>query len=217
MKENLIKKLTSRKFIVTIITAIAGYLGIVIKNLTIADSTITSTNTIGSGAFIESVDSMARIELINCHLINSTVTGGSGSRTGGLIGWTAGYNNVNDGPVKTYVTIKGCSVIGCNITCDGSVGGIYGHAGNNAWTYSTIEDCEVKNCILNSTDDGDWRVGVVVGTANVGEVTISGITASGNTLEQTGKTAPADQKLYGRFVPGTTGKLVIDGVEITNP
>ena len=193
----------------------AGGSGIVIKDLTIADSEIVSKNTLGSGAFIESVDSMALITLTNCHLKNSTVTGGAGSRTGGLIGWTAGYNNVNDGPVKTYVTIEDCSVIECTITCDGSVGGIYGHAGNNAWTYSTVKNCTVKDCKLNSTDDGDWRVGVVVGTANVGELTISGITASGNTLTQTGKTAPAGQSdLYGRFVPGSTGKLTIDGVAI---
>ena len=193
----------------------AGGSGIVIKDLTIADSNIVSTNTIGSGAFIESVDSMSTITLTNCHLVNSTVTGGDGSRTGGLIGWTAGYNNVNDGPVKTYVTITDCSVVGCEISCNGSVGGIYGHAGNNAWTYSTIENCTVKNNKLNSTDDGGWRVGVVVGTANVGEVTISNITESGNTLTQTGKTAPAGQSnLYGRFVPGTTGKLEIDGAYV---
>ena len=193
----------------------AGGSGIVISDLTIMDSDIVSQNTLGSGAFVESIDSMAKISLDNCHLLNSTVTGGAGSRTGGLIGWTAGYNNQNDGPVKTYVEIRNCSVIDCEITCDGSVGGIYGHAGNNAWTYSTIENCTVKNCKLNSTDDGGWRVGVVVGTANVGEVTINNITESGNTLTQTGKTAPEGQSnLYGRFVPGTTGKLVIDGTEI---
>ncbi|MBQ8687238.1 MAG: hypothetical protein IJ512_01665, partial [Ruminococcus sp.] len=193
----------------------AGASGIEIKNLTIADSDIVSTNTIGSGAFIESVDSMTTISLTNCHLINSTVTGGSGSRTGGLIGWTAGYNNTNDGPVKTYVNIEDCSVIGNTITCDGSVGGIYGHAGNNAWTYSTVTNCTVKDNELISTDDGGWRVGVVVGTANVGELTISNITESGNTLTQTGKTAPEGQSnLYGRFVPDTTGKLVIDGVAV---
>ncbi len=195
----------------------AGESGIVIKGLTIADSEITSTNTLGSGAFIESVDSMQEITLIDCHLLNSTVIGGKGSRTGGLIGWTAGYNNVNDGPVKTYVTIEDCSVIGNTITCDGSVGGINGHAGNNAWTYTTIKNCTVQNNKLISTDDGGWRVGVVVGTANVGEVTIENITESNNTLTQTGKTAPQGQSnLYGRFVPDKTGKLIIDGVEITN-
>ena len=193
----------------------AGGSGIVIKDLTIKDSNIVSANTIGSGAFIESVDSMAKIELTNCHLLNSTVTGGAGSRTGGLIGWTAGYNNVNDGPVKTYVTIDNCSVVGCTIQCDGSVGGINGHAGNNAWTYTTIKNCTIENNTLNSTDDGGWRVGVVVGTANVGEVTISNITESGNTLTQTGKTAPEGylRNYYGRAVLGDTGKLIIEGNE----
>ena len=194
----------------------AGGSGIVIKDLTIKDSDIVSANTLGSGAFIESVDSMAKIELTNCHLLDSTVTGGAGSRTGGLIGWTAGYNNQNDGPVKTYVTIDNCSVIGCTIQCDGSVGGINGHAGNNAWTFTTISNCTITNNKLISTDDGEWRTGVVVGTANVGEVTISNITESGNTLTQTGKTAPEGFKrnYYGRFVPGTTGKLTIDGYKV---
>ena len=48
--------------------------------------------------------------------------------------------------------------------------------------------------------------------ANVGELTITNVTESGNTITQTGKTAPEHSNLYGRFVPGTTGKLVIDDV-----
>lgn len=190
----------------------AGNSGIVVMNLTIADSQIVSTNSNGSGAFIESVDSMDEIILRNCHVKNSTITG---SRTGGLIGWTSGYNNINDGAVKTFVTIENCSVVECTINGT-SVGGINGHAGANPWTYTTIKDCEVRDCTLNSTDDGGWRVGVVVGTANIGEVTISNITESGNTLTQTGKTAPTGEKrnYYGRFVPGTTGKLTIDGVAV---
>ncbi len=197
----------------------AGTSGIIIKNLSIVGSTIVSENTLGSGAFIETIDSMEKIELDNCHLLNSSVTG---SRTGGLIGWTAGYNIENNGPVKTYVTITNCSAINCTITGAGTVGGINGHAGANAWTFTTITDCTVKNCNLISNDDS-WRVGVVLGTANVGEVTISGITQSGNTLKQdnsgTEIVAPygnEDPKrvLYGRFVPDATGKLTIDGVSI---
>ena len=154
---------------------------------------------------------MDKIELINCHLINSTV---SGSRTGGLIGWTSGYSNQNDGPVKTYVTIEDCSVIGCTIT-GSSVGGINGHAGASDWTYTIIKDCTVKENKLISTDNGGWRVGVVVGTANSGEVTIDNITESGNTLTQGDKTAPDGQSnLYGRFVPNSTGKLIINGNEV---
>ena len=194
----------------------AGGSGIVINDLTIEDSTIVSANTIGSGAFIESVDSMAKIELKNCNLLNSSVTG---SRTGGLLGWTAGYNNTNDGPVKTYITISDCSVIGCTIT-GSSVGAINGHAGNNAWTYTTIENCEIKDNKLISTDDGGWRVGVVVGTANVGQVAINKIEESNNTLSQGDVTAKDGQtNLVGRFVPSSKeedkSNLVIDNIAYT--
>ena len=191
----------------------AGGSGIVIKNLTIDKSEIVSTHTQGSGAFVENSDSQEKIYLENCHLTNSSVTG---SRTGGLIGWTSGYSNTNDGAVKSYITIKNCSVKKCTIT-GSSVGGLNGHAGASDWTYTTIEDCEVTDCTLSSTDTGSWRVGVAVGTANAGEVTITNLTESGNTLTQTDKTAPTGEKrnYYGRFVPGTTGKLVIDGTSVS--
>ena len=190
----------------------AGGSGIVIRDLTITESNIVSESTQGSGAFIECADSMETITLENCHFTNSSI---SGSRTGGLIGWTSGYSNQNDGPVKTYVTIKNCSVVGVEINATGSAGAINGHAGASDWTYTTIENCTVKDCNINSTDSGDWRTGVVVGTANVGEVTINNITESGNTLTQIGKTAPEGYKrnYYGRAVLGTTGKLTIDGNE----
>ena len=191
----------------------AGNSGIVVKDLTLDGVKINdATSDLGIGAFVCDVDSMPTIELDNCHLTNSEMISTGGARVGGLIGWTSGYNNPNDGPVKTYIKITKCSVEGCKISAKGSVGGIIGHAGSNPATYHTISDCSVKNCNLTSTDDGDWRVGVVVGTANLGELTINNITESGNTITQTGKTAPGHSNLYGRFVPGTTGELVIDGV-----
>lgn len=197
----------------------AGTSGIVIKDLTIDGKNQPITprqlgEESGWGYFIKNIDSMPTITLENCHLKNADITITDDLRVGGLIGWTAGYNNENDGPVATHVTITNCSVTNSKITAAGSVGAINGHAGNNAWTFTTITNCNVTGCTLHSTDDGDWRVGVVVGTANVGEVTISGITESGNTVQQDGKTAPEHSNLYGRFVPGTTGKLTIDGVEI---
>ena len=190
----------------------AGASGIVVKDLTLTDVTINdSTSNQGIGAFINNVDSMPKIELDNCHLTDSSIVSNGGARVGGLIGWTSGYNNPNDGPVDTYVTIQNCSVENTKITAKGSVGGIIGHAGANPATYHTFTNNTVTDCILNSTDDGGWRVGVVVGTANVGEVTITGTKESNNTLAQTGKTAPEGQSnLYGRFVPNGTGKLVID-------
>ena len=190
----------------------AGNSGIVVKDLTLDGVKINdATSDLGIGAFVCDVDSMPTIELDNCHLTNSEMISTGGARVGGLIGWTSGYNNPNDGPVDTYIKITKCSVEGCTISAKGSVGGIIGHAGCNPATYHTISDCSVKNCVLTSTDDGGWRVGVVVGTANLGELTINNITESGNTITQTGKNPPEHSNLYGRFVPRTTGKLVIDG------
>lgn len=191
----------------------AGNSGIVVKDLTLDGVKINdAASGQGIGAFVCNVDSMPTIELDNCHLTNSEIISTGGARVGGLIGWTSGYNKPNDGPVDTYIKITKCSVEGCTISAKGSVGGIIGHAGCNPATFHTISDCSVKNCVLTSTDDGGWRVGVVVGTANVGKLTINNITESGNTITQTGKTAPEHSNLYGRFVPGTTGELVIDGV-----
>ena len=191
----------------------AGNSGIIVKDLTLDGVKINdATSDQGIGAFVCNVDSMPTIELDNCHLTNSEIISTGGARVGGLIGWTSGYNKPNDGPVDTYIKITKCSVEGCTISAKGSVGGIIGHAGCNPATFHTITDCAVKNCVLTSTDDGGWRVGVVVGTANVGKLTINNITESGNTITQTGKTAPEHSNLYGRFVPDTTGELVIDGV-----
>ncbi len=199
----------------------AGGSGIVIKDLTISDSEIVADNDQGYGAFVGCADSMDEITLENCHLVNSSIItpndGAAESRIGGLIGWTAGYNNQNDGPVDSYITIKNSSVKGCTLKGYGSIGGLVGHSGANAATYTIIKDCVVSDNKLISTDNDDWRVGVVVGTANNGQTTISGITESNNTLEQTGKTAPTGEKrnYYGRFVPSGTGILTIDGTAIS--
>lgn len=179
-----------------------GDAGIIIRDLTIVDSNIVSNNTQGSGAFIEVLDSVSRIELNNCHLVRSTL---SGSRTGGLIGWTAGYNNTSDGAVKSYIDIINCSVEDCKITASGTVGGIIGQAGANAWTFQTLEGCEVNNTTLTSTSTSNKGIGTLIGTANVGEITMIdckslGVTEAG--------ADPVTDKSYGRLALGTTGKIV---------
>ena len=198
----------------------AGGSGIVIKDLTIEGAHMIADNTQGYGAFVNCADSMDEITLINCHLKNSTIItpndGAAESRIGGLVGWTAGYNKQNDGPVDSYITIKNCSVTGCTIKGAGSIGGICGHAGANAATFTKIENCTVTGNTLVSTDDGDWRVGAIVGTANNGQCEIKNVTVSGNTISQVGKTAEVYQsELYGRFVPAGTGTLTIDGVAVS--
>ena len=188
----------------------AGKSGIVIKDLTIADSNIISTSGLGGGAFVDTADSMHVITLENCHLVNSTV---SGERTGGLIGWCGDYARLDDGPVKAYVTITDCSVVGSTVIGAGSAGGIAGHPGASDYTYTTIEDCAVKNVNVISNDEGSWRTGAVVGTANNGHIVINDVTVENVTLTQNGVVA-TETKLYGRFVPAGTGTLVIDGVAV---
>ena len=189
----------------------AGKSGIVIKDLTIADSNIVCTSGLGGGAFVDSSDSMHVITLENCHLVNSTV---SGERAGGLIGWYSGYAKLNDGPVKAYVTISDCSVIDSKVIGNGSAGAIAGHPGASDYTYTTIEDCEVKNVEVVSKDEGSWRTGAIVGTANNGHIVINNVTVENVTLTQNGVTAD-ETVLYGRFVPAGTGTLVIDGIAIS--
>ena len=215
-KGHTIKGLTSSLF--------AGGSGIVIKNITIADSKMVADNTQGYGAFVNCADSMDVITLVNCHLKDSSIitpnNGANESRIGGLVGWTAGYNKQNDGPVDSYITIENCSVVNCTLKGAGSIGAICGHAGANAATFTNIKDCTITNNKLISTDDGGWRTGVVVGTANNGQCVISNITESGNTLTQASASdfknpTGATRHYYGRFVPAGTGHLTIDGVEIT--
>lgn len=133
---------------------------------------------------IANIDSMPYIELNSCTAENVELTAaGNKDRIGVLIGWSAGYNNENDGPVDTYIYVKGCQVSGCKVSANGSVGGIIGHAGCNPATCHFITNC-VENCTLTANDDS-WRVGAL----NVGEVTISGCADSNNTISMTWNTS----------------------------
>ena len=191
----------------------AGKSGIVIKDLTIAGADINdTTNNQGIGAFINCVDSMTRIELDNCHLKNSKIVSTGGARVGGLIGWTSGYNNQNDGPVDTKVTLTNCSVENVTIEAKGSVGGLIGHAGANPATYHTITGCTVKDSTLKCTEtEKSWRVGDLVGTANVGQVTVDAATsASQNFLTQeNASTQKPEDSIFGRKEVGTDGLMII--------
>ncbi len=191
----------------------AGKSGIVIKDLTIAGADINdTTNNQGIGAFINCVDSMTRIELDNCHLKNSKIVSTGGARVGGLIGWTSGYNNQNDGPVDTKVTLTNCSVENVTIEAKGSVGGLIGHAGANPATYHDITDCTVSGCTLTSTKDSGNYVGTLVGTANVGQITVDAASsASGNTLKQNSSASEeASDKILGRDAVNDTGLVIVD-------
>lgn len=199
----------------------AGNSGLIIKNLTIADSTIVhdendESGTIGVGAFIGYPQASETITLSNCHLKNSTVKGGHW--TGGMIGMAGGYNG-NDGPVFMNLTIENCSVINTTVNGKGSVGGIIGHGSCAAWTNVEINDVTVTGNSITSTGDSSVKAGSICGTVGAagqpttadGETKTGGLfvdaNVSGNTVTSNGTTITT---IYGR--QGTqTGILKITG------
>jgi hypothetical protein len=105
-------------------------------------------------------------------------------------------------------------VVDSKVIGNGSAGGIAGHPGASDYTYTTIEDCVVKNVdVISYEPVSSWRTGAIVGTANNGHVVINNVTVENVTLTQDGVTAE-ETKLYGRFVPAGTGTLVIDGAYV---
>ena len=99
------------------------------------------------------------------------------------------------------------------IEAKGSVGGLIGHAGANPATYHTITGCTVKDSTLKCTETGkSWRVGGLIGTANVGQVTVDAATsASQNTLTQeNASTQKPEGNIFGRKEVGKAGLVIID-------
>lgn len=199
----------------------AGKSGLVINDLTIADSTIVNDEddaigTVGVGAFIGYPSASETITLKNCHLKNSTVKGGHW--TGGLVGIAGGYSG-NGGPVFMTLTFEGCSVTGSTITGKGSAGGIIGHAANDAWTNVIIKDATVSDNTITSTGSFANKAGSVMGTIGAagqsatagGETKQGGVavaaTTSGNAVTSAATTITT---IYGRQ-GSSTGMLEVTG------
>ena len=193
---------------------------LIITDLTIKDSHIESTNTMGNGALIECVAGLQSVIIENCHLVDSTLTSNTidangkekGTRTGGLIGWTAAGRDAEGNNIDTVVIVVDCSVEGSSITGYGTVGGIIGHAGYNASVLHNIANCSIENTTLRSTESPYKGVGTIVGTANIGEVYINGCTSSNVTeiVESADSASNVEGLPHGRVAIGSTGKLYID-------
>ena len=196
----------------------AGKTSVIINDLTIAKSNIVedkddAKGNVGVGAFIGFPQASATITLKNCHLIESTVTGGHW--TGGLIGYAAGYAG-NDGPVFMTLTIDGCSVQDSGISGKGSAGGIIGHATGNGWTRVDIKNTEVSGNTITSTGSSDNKAGSIMGTVGAagssttanGETKTGGVYVSSCTItENTVKSNTVENsKVYGR--QGTIGGVL---------
>lgn len=180
----------------------AGQSGLIINDLTIADSNIVNdkddtAGTVGVGAFIGYPQASETITLNNCHLINSTVEGGHW--TGGLIGMAGGYNG-NDGPVFMNLTIIDCSVKDSVIKGKGSAGGLMGHASCAAWTKVTVENTVVSGNTVTSTGSSNNKAGAVFGTVG----------AAG-----TAATAAGETKTGGQFVAATVKNNTVTSNDTT--
>ena len=201
-----------------------------IRNLTIKESPnmVCTGNITGNGAFIECVAGMRSLTMTNCHLVDVSLSSVTeivngkeeGPRTGGLIGWTAsGTDDAGARIERTLITVSSCTVKGSTITGYGTVGGIIGHAGYNDNVVHLISDCTVSGNTLESTESPYKGVGPILGTANIGIVSIDNCEVDNN-IEIVPTECMEDNSteiLYGRFVPNTSGMLVIDGdsVEVT--
>lgn len=189
-----------------------------INDLTISNATIKAVKDKDDGlyyasGFVGSVDSASSVKLKNCTLKNSEIE--SAKYAGAFMAYNCGFDKLTNGAIKTRVDFISCSVLDSSIKAEGSVGGIIGHAGANPFTYNTIENCIVKNTEITSTDTDNDKAGAIVGTVNVGEVIINNAKYSENVTVVSNTTQIKD-RCYGRFVPGNSGKLTIDGVSVTN-
>lgn len=171
------------------------------EDVVLEECSVNSATNYGA-LFVGDGDTSDAITITNCHVKNCNVT--SAKYAAAFVGYTAGYNVQDNGPVYSDVTIENCSVTGGSIIGGGSVGAAIGHAGGNVDTTNIITNFTVSGLAINGEDAE--HTGIVVGTAHVGETIISNATytdVSGNYNTTT--------KIYGRFLPGTTGKLLIDG------
>ena len=168
-------------------------------NVNLKNCSVNSTTNYGA-LFVGDADTCDELVIEGCEVNECTVN--SNKYAAALVAYTAGYNNQNDGPVYSDITIKDCKVVGGSITGSGSTAAVIGHAGGNADTKNTITNLNVSGVTINGEDAE--HTGIVVGTAHIGETIITDATYNdviGNYNNE--------HPLYGRFVPNTTGKLTI--------
>ena len=187
-----------------------------INNLILMNATVTATigndDGPGVGGFVGVIDSSASVKFNDCHVIDSTISGGHWA--GGIYGYASGWSRKDDGPVATYIEISDCSVEGTTISSsDASTGGVMGHAGGDKDTFITVKNTNVNNCTITSTENGTViKAGHVMGTNGVGQTTLEKVTFDNNTV--TSDDTPVSRE-YGRLAFAGAGSLTIDGKKIT--
>lgn len=183
--------------------AIFGNTKVEINDLTL-DSSAIDVNSDYAGAFVAYSDNAMSVKLSNCHVKNSTVKGNDYS--GALVGYVAGG-----------VVIEDCSVENCEITGE-SVGALVGmisvaQGGETA----KISNVTVIGNTLTSVKSGTYRVGALLGTANIPAVNLSGITANGNTCSQVGSTGATDGMTSTEWIGRTSSVVTGDTSAVIFP
>lgn len=160
--------------------------GAYIKNLTVADATITSRHYAGGiMAWAETGGKSNTIE--NCHVLNSNITStvvnnDNGDKVGGIIGW------------MYYGNVLNCSVKDTDLSGYRDMGGIMGYTKGGTVTGNSIENVtiNVDNSVnyKNYGAQKQYNVGSIIGRIdgapteanNTGEATIkwNGILANGS-------------------------------------
>jgi len=159
-------------------------------------------------------DSMNELSFNGVTINDCTVV--STEYAGGFIGYAAGYNVTNNGPVFQHILFDNCKVTGCSITGFGSTGGLIGHAAGNINAKITVTDTTVTGNTITVTETGKHnKAGSLFGTVGAagenadypGRGLFASATVSGNTVTSDGTVITA---IYGR--QGTSsGKLTVTG------
>ena len=192
----------------------SGVKGVVVKNVTVKDANITTSSY--AAAFLPYADSTETAYFENCHVVDSTITS-TGNYAAGFVAYAAGYNNQNDGPVFSTVTIKDCSVKNSTITGANSTGGLLGHATGNPWTLVNVEGTEVAGNTITCTGSSNVKAGSLFGTVGVAGAEDNGRTGGivvGGDSVVTNNTATsngvATDRIFGR-IGSTGGELAVTG------
>ncbi len=134
-----------------------GHNSITIKNLTIENANIIKDgyNNLGVGAFIAYLDGSGGIEMKDCHLKSSTITGTSTAGADGMAGGLVGYSSAAN------VSFSNCTVEDSYITGYGNAAGLIGYSSSK----TTINDCKVNDNTIRCSETGkNWRIGAIIGT-----------------------------------------------------
>ncbi len=177
-----------------------------VKDVTFKNLTVDGEyGDISIGGIIGYADTCSYINMENVTIDTATVTGAE--YVGGFVGYTSGYGVDTNGPVNASHNFTNCTIKNATLTStsDGSTGGLIGHAGSNAATTTRISGFAYENLTLAQATTRTDKLGYMIGTANIGIIYI----ADAITLENS-----AEIGYIGRFVPGDTGKLIINGQEI---